>query len=119
MSGIKQYPSQSKTHSPKDTVFSPVSICDPDGMNSGCAGSSSRRNGVNSGTSGSMTADGLVCEGSASPLTGFFCVAVAVAVSVLVGLVAGEGEMGEGEGRLLADEDEGRSLDEVESFGID
>lgn len=54
---------------------------------------------------------------STSSLRGFFC--VAVATSVLVGLVAGEVEMGAAEGRLLAVEDEGRSLDEEESFGVD
>lgn len=103
-------------------MFSPVSICDPDGMNSGCAGSSSCLKGVNSGTSGSITAEGLVGKDSASSFGGFFCVSVAVAVvvaaSVLVEVVAGEGEIEGAEGRLLA-VDEGRTLGEVESFGMD
>ena len=88
-------------------------------MNSGCAGSSSLWSGVNSGTSGSMTAEGLVGKDSASSLGGSFCVGVGVAATELVGLVVGEGEVEATAGRLLAVVDEGRSLEEVESFGID
>lgn len=64
-----------------------------------------------------MTAEGLVGKDSASSLGGSFCVAV-VATEV-VGLVLGEGELEEAEGRLLVVEDEGRSLEEVNLFGMD
>lgn len=85
-------------------------------MNSGCAGSSSLRSGVNSGTSGSITAAGFGGKDSASSVLESSC--VAVGVTELVGLAVGEGDL-ETAGRLLLVEDEGRSLGEAESFGMD
>lgn len=91
-------------HIPEDTAVFSSLACVTDGMNSGCAGSSSLCRGVNSGTSGSMTA---VCLGSMETrfsLGGFSF--VAVSDPQLVGTVVGGGELEAVEGRLLPVEDD-------------